>query len=269
MFDSVGIVGLGLIGGSLAKALRPHTKKLIGVDPRVRAPGLIDAAGPLSECELVVLAAPVERIPRLIPSIASQMAPEAVLMDVASVKAPVFDAVLRLKRPVNFISGHPMAGTEQKGFEHSDAGMFQGRPFLLIPGVLSGKRPIRLAEKMARAIGAQPRWLLSPEHHDLALAYVSHAPHVLAYALLASAGSPLKGFYKKNFLREIAGPSFRDATRVASSPPGSVASFLLSNRANILRALADVDGALREFRAVLKKGSRGILLKLLNRIMKP
>jgi prephenate dehydrogenase len=256
LLHTVGIVGLGLIGGSLAKALRGRVSKIIGVDPEVEAPGLIDAAGPLSECDLVILAAPMDQIPRLVPRIAKQLNRDATLMDVASVKGPVFDAVLDLKRPVNFVSGHPMAGTEHNGFEHSNADLFQGRPFLLIPGAISSKRPIQMAEKLVHAIGARPIWMSTPEEHDLALAYVSHLPHVLAYALVESAAGK----------ESLAGPSFRDATRVAGSLPDTVTAYLWSNRKNVLKALRGFSGTLARFRRILETGKRDELLSALRRL---
>lgn len=256
MLHSVGIVGLGLIGGSLAKALRGHVSRIIGVDPNVDARGLIDASGPLSDCELVILSTPLEHIPRLVPKVARDMDRNATLMDVASVKAPVFEAVLKLRRPVNFVSGHPMAGTERNGFEHSRADLFCDRPFILIPGLISSKTPIQLAEKLVKAIGARPVWMASAEEHDLALARVSHLPHLLALALVQTAG--------KN--ERWAGPSYRDATRVANSRPEAIAAYLLSNRKNVLKALDAFGRSLSGWKKILQKGNARELLSALRRL---
>jgi prephenate dehydrogenase len=256
VLHTVGVVGLGLIGGSIAKGLRPRVLKLIGVDPRVRAPGLIDADGPLSECDLVVLAAPQDRIPAIARRTAASLKPGAVLMDVASVKGPVFEALLGLKKPVEFVSGHPMAGTERRGFEHSHADLLRDRPFLLVPGTISGKRSLQLAERMVRALGARPIWMATPEQHDLAMAYVSHLPHVLAAALLDSIRDPLGRSYAPGFLRRIAGPSFRDATRVAASPEEAVACYLIENRKNILKALRGWRRSLGRAISILRRGDR-------------
>jgi prephenate dehydrogenase len=255
VLHTVGIVGLGLIGGSLAKALRGRVPRLIGVDPRVRAPELIDADGPLSECDLVVLAAPLSRLPALVAPTARRMRPDATLMDVASVKGPVFDAVRKLRRRVNFVSGHPMAGTERRGFENARADLFQNRPFLLIPGPTWGRRTAQLAERFVRAIGARPVWLDTPQEHDLAMALVSHLPHALAAALFKTAGSA----------RPLAGPSFQDATRVSHSPPRAVADFMLSNRKFLLKAIGRFEGSLRELKAALRRGRRSEFLALLKR----
>ncbi len=256
MLHTVGIVGLGLIGGSFAKALRGRVGKLVGVDPRVQAPGLIDSNGPLGECDLVIVATPMEAIPKLLPRIAREMNPDAVLMDVASVKAPVFDAFLRLKKPVNFVSGHPMAGTEHTGFEHASADLFRGRPFLLIPGAISSKRPIQIAEALVKIVGAKPVWMATPEEHDYALAAISHLPHVLAFTLLDCTQG----------LGHLGGPSFQGCTRVAHSDPEAVAAYLIENRGNLLKALRDFERSLDGLEHLIARGDKKALAAALRRI---
>jgi prephenate dehydrogenase len=167
---------------------------------------------------------------------------------------------------VDVVLGHPMAGTERSGFESSDPATFKDRPFILIPAAVSRKDSLRRAQELVEALGARPVWMADLAAHDLAVALVSHLPHALAYALVDAIQAPLGGAHGGGFLRKITGPSYRDATRVAESPPEAVADYMLSNRESTLRSLRTFGRSLRRLEAAIRRGGRPALIALLRRI---
>lgn len=255
----VGIVGLGLMGGSIARALRGRVGSIVGRDPvserAARWRGWIDS-GSLADCSVVILAAPLPSLPEVARTVAGEVAPRCLLMDIGSVKAPLARVYRQLGRPV--VSGHPMAGTERRGLEHSDPRLFRGHPFLLVP-VRAQAPHRRLAERLVRCLGARPVWLRNFAEHDRLVARVSHLPHLSAFALHALGTR----------FRNAAGPSFRDATRVAASPVQTVSEWLHANRKEVrialgryLRILRRLDRSLRggpgRFEALLRRLQEGV-----------
>jgi prephenate dehydrogenase len=166
----------------------------------------------------------------------------ATLLEVAGVKGPVADALPRIPGRVNVVSGHPMAGTERSGVENAFAGMFQGRPFALIPLRVRDRRALVLARELVRAIGSREVWMLDPAEHDAAVAALTGLTHLAAFAL-----SGLRPD------RRLAGPSFLGATRVAASDPAAVAAMLHANRRALRRELSRFVRALKSLAAALAK----------------
>jgi len=237
----VAVVGLGLVGGSLARALTAAGYRVTGIDwPLVvrhaLATGAIAAGGTRTEAaasaDVVVLAAPPATNLRLLRRLARVARPGLVITDVSSVKGEIAREAARL-RLTGFVGGHPMAGTEKRGFSASSAALFRGATWWIVPG---DPRATRLVRALVRATGARPITTAAATH-DRVVAFLSHAPQVVAWALLeAAASDPVARAHLRR-----AGPGFRDMTRLARSPRGLWRDILEANRAEVARAL----GALR------------------------
>ena len=242
----VAIVGLGLVGGSLARALTRAGYQVLGVDRPVvlrralaaRAVALGRSLGDAaSEADVVVLAAPPDANLRLLRDLARRPTPLPVVTDVGSVKGAIAAEARRLGLD-RFVGGHPMAGSERSGFAASSAGLFRGRPWILTP---SGSRPeaVRAVRALIRAAGARAL-VMTPGEHDRAAAFLSHTPQVASWALL---GAALADPVARRHLR-MAGPGFHDMTRLAASPRRLWREILAQNRGEVVRALGRLARAL-------------------------
>lgn len=220
--DAIGVVGLGLMGGSLARALRSQdpSRRLIAVEPdgstRERASAdaiadlLLPAPAPaLAECGIVVLCAPVAEILELLDPVSRQMADEAILTDIAGVKESIIAAARsKVRREVAFVGAHPMFGGEQGGYAAARADLWKGSTV----AVCVDDAPERAVERIAelhRGLGAEVV-LCAAAEHDQAVAAVSHLPYLLAgaLALTASEAGPVA--------RKLAGRGLADMTRLAA-----------------------------------------------------
>lgn len=246
--DVVGVIGLGLIGGSLARALSRAGYRVIGCDRpgvrrRARRARAIaeEAATPeeaLSRADLLVLAASPETNRRLLRRLATR-AGAVVITDVGSVKAPIVREAERLAL-TGFVGGHPMAGTAERGFGASRADLFAGRPWVVTVTRRSSPRARRHVAAMIRAAGARPV-LVGAAEHDRAMAFLSHVPQVVAWAL---DGAARQDPVARRLLR-VAGPAFLDMTRLARSPRPLWREILGLNRREVARALAALRRGLR------------------------
>ncbi|MHC4605371.1 MAG: prephenate dehydrogenase [Planctomycetota bacterium] len=252
MTGTVAVVGLGQIGSSLAAAARKKklARRVIGIARRsvVRRTALRIRAvheatadlGAVADADLVVLATPVRHILKTLPAVAREMKPGALLTDVGSTKEEVAARAKQVLRrtSIGFIGGHPMAGTEKAGIAGCDARLFAGRPYILVPVRVPRPAHRRRMNGLAKGLGARVCWIDSAKEHDRIVATISHLPHLIAYTLVDLA--------RDDRMLRLSGGSFRDATRVAQSPPEMVLDFLLTNR----RALPAVS---REFRKALRE----------------
>ncbi len=232
------ILGLGLIGGSLALALRGQCAALLGADPDpearalARASGALDAvaadpAAVLPNADVVVLAAPVRAILALLDTLPALHPGQAIVLDVGSTKAAITARMAALPPRFDPIGGHPMAGKEHGGFAHAEAPLFRDAPFVLTPLPRTTARARAFGLALARALGARPLWL-DAATHDRHAAAISHLPYLLSLALTLA--TPPEA-------ARIAGPGFRSTTRLASSPPRMMADILATNRRPVLEAL--------------------------------
>lgn len=254
------VIGLGLIGGSIARDLRRtrFAMRLSGADSSpahaaaARRLGLVDAVAPWREvigtADLVILAVPVDAIVRLLPELLAHLAPDAVLLDVGSVKAPVVAAARGAPRRARFVATHPMAGTECAGPEAAVDGLFAGALALLCDCEESDAAAVTTVERLYAALGARTL-RLDAATHDRHAALLSHAPHVVAFSLALAALEQTAG--DPNAF-SLAGGGFASITRVARSSPAMWTPILRQNRANVLAALALVEGQLAGFRAALE-----------------
>jgi prephenate dehydrogenase len=240
--STVAVVGLGLIGGSLARALTRAGYTVVGVDRadvarrarRARAVARTAARleRAVAEADVIVLAATPAANLRLLRRVA-RAAPDGLVTDVGSVKRPIARAAASLRVP-RFVGGHPMTGSERSGFAASDADLFRGRPWILTP-VRAAAADMALLRRMVAAAGARPV-TMTPAQHDRAVAFLSHVPQLAAWALRDAA----RGDRVTARRLGMAGPGFRDMTRLARSPRRMWREILDQNRDEVVRAVTAV-----------------------------
>ncbi len=244
MFEQLGIIGCGLMGGSFALALKRAglVKRVIGYSKsptttaRAFQMGVIDveaasALEAVAGSDLVLIAVPVAATEATFKTIQHLVTPEMLVMDVGSTKRDVIDAARRTLREQvgSFVPAHPIAGKEVSGVEHADADLYQGRQLILTPIERTLPRQLQLAADVWTALGSRVI-TMSPESHDAAFAAVSHLPHLISFAFMnAIAGQP----QGKDFL-SLAGPGFRDFSRIAASDAKVWRDIMMSNREELL-----------------------------------
>jgi len=258
----VAIVGLGLMGGSLAAALRGggsfprRCRRVVGIvrrpDAAVAAASWVDAVttdlGALASADIVVLATPVRIILELLPTAAAIMRPGALLTDLGSTKDRIVRVMSSLPGEVAVAGGHPMCGKEAGGLAAADAALFAGAPYILCP--VPGRPPLAIERlrHLAARLGARPRVLDAPAH-DRLVAAVSHVPYLSAVSLvlaaeqLATVAGPA--------VWEIAAGGFRDTTRVAAGETEMWRDILLTNSAEVLAQLDRLSTTLLSLREAI------------------
>jgi prephenate dehydrogenase len=258
-FDRIAIIGLGLIGGSIALAARRRWPSclVIGVDRKdvlekamilravdVGADDLVVAR----EADLVVLAAPVEQNVRCLSAIDADVTGTAVITDTGSTKRRIVEAAVRLPARLTFVGGHPLGGAARGGIEFARADLFAGRPWLFTPTGTTPPATLERLETFVRALGATPS-TLGAEAHDHLLAYLSHLPQLAVSALMKVVGEEAgeEGL-------ALSGRGLRDTTRLASSPAGIWQDVCRTNADEIGPALDRLVATLTEIREDLSRG---------------
>jgi prephenate dehydrogenase len=240
-FTTLGVAGIGLIGGSVALGVREiwPSVRITACDHPARIEegirrGVVDVVAhtpaDLALCDVIVLAVPTTAMKEFIDGLASAEV-QGLVTDVGSTKRHIMDAALEARLP-RFVGGHPMSGAERGGLDHARSDLFRGRVWLLIEGAASADR--QLTETIVRALGGVPRWMTA-DAHDRVMAYVSHLPQLLSTMLMNVAVDQvgMEGL-------ACAGPGFTDMTRLASSP-ADVWQGILTENADFM------DEALRAF----------------------
>ncbi|NMM13221.1 MAG: prephenate dehydrogenase/arogenate dehydrogenase family protein [Rhodoferax sp.] len=244
MFEQLGIIGCGLMGGSFALALKRAglVKRVVGYSKspstteRARKLGVIDVEAPsallaVSGADIVLIAVPVAATEATFKSIKHLVTPQMLVMDVGSTKRDVVDAGRRALREQigSFVPAHPIAGKEVSGVEHADADLYTGKQVILTPIERTLTVQLQKAVDVWTALGCRVV-KMSPESHDAAFAAVSHLPHLISFALMNAISGQPQG---KDYL-SLAGPGFRDFTRIAASDPKVWRDIMLSNREELL-----------------------------------
>ncbi len=245
-----------VVGYDLNPAARRAALRMRAVH---RAPRTLEDA--VREADLVVLAAPVRAILKLLAEMASHLRRGTVVLDVGSTKCEIVRAMDRLPRGISAVGGHPMAGVESPGIAAARRGLFAGRAFFLVPSRRTKPVALSLSASLARAIGARPVKIGAVEH-DRVVALLSHVPYVLSLALVEAAARASAG---RSDLAPLVGGSFLGATRVARSDPRMMGDALTTNRGNVagaLRALARIVG---RYERRLRRASDRELLEDLER----
>jgi prephenate dehydrogenase len=257
----VTIVGLGLMGGSLAGALRGQCRAVIGVARRAAtveaalADGLVDSATTdlaegLGEADVVVLATPVRVIIQQLGEIGPLVPPGCLVMDLGSTKVRVVAEMARLPEHVQPLGAHPMCGKEISGLEAADPSLYRDRTFILTPLERTSEAALALGRALAEAVGAHVL-LLEPERQDFIVATVSHLPYLLACALVATADATTSA---DPAAWEVFAGGFRDTSRVAGSDVTMMMDILLTNRDEVLRALATYQAKLGDLTRLVARG---------------
>jgi prephenate dehydrogenase len=250
----IGVAGLGLIGGSLALALRDsHEVTGYDTDDRARAAAKADGIRiavrleELTPADAVLVATPISAIVPTLEQLSAR-SDGTVLLDTGSLKRAVADYADRAPAGVRIVGGHPMAGTTSAGFSAADPGLFRGRAFLLVPTARSDDAAMAVAGTIVREVGATVT-VCSAEVHDRAMARLVAGPLAAAAALAVAAAQaePLVG---------AAGPGFRDSTRLADTPADLAIELLFGNSADAAAAIGSIIEALSQLAGSLERGDR-------------
>ena len=275
MFNQLGVIGCGLMGGSFALALKRAglVKRVIGYSKspstteKAKQLGVIDQAAEsallaVSGSDIVLIAVPVAATEATFKAIRHLVEPNVLVMDVGSTKRDVVDAARRVlkERIPSFVPAHPIAGKEVAGIAHADPSLYSGRQVILTPLPQTSPELMQKATDCWAAIGSQVL-RMTPENHDAAFAAVSHLPHMLAFAYFNSVANQPAG---RDFL-SLAGPGFRDFTRIAASDPAVWRDILMSNREEILKQTQRFRHTLDAMEHVMKSGNAEALEDLIRK----
>lgn len=275
MFEQLGLIGCGLMGGSFALALKRAglVRRVVGYSKspstteRARELGVIDVEAPsallaISGADLVLLAVPVAATQATLKAIRHLINPEMLIMDVGSTKGDVVEAArLVLKQDMGmFVPCHPIAGREVSGVENADAGLYAGQQVILTPVEETLPAKTERARTLWQALGCHVR-VMSPDSHDAAFAAVSHLPHLIAFALMNGITGQASG---ENYL-SLAGPGFRDFTRIAASDPQVWRDVLIANRGELSRQILHFQRAMTEFDDLIQVADTEALERLIQR----
>lgn len=265
MFNQLGVIGCGLMGGSFALALKRAglVKRVIGYSKspstteKAKKLGVIDQVAEsallaVSGSDIVLIAVPVAATEATFKAIRHLIEPGVLIMDVGSTKRDVVDAARRVLKEhiASFVPAHPIAGKEAAGISHADATLYNGRQVILTPLPQTSPELLQRATDCWAAIGSQVL-RMTPENHDAAFAAVSHLPHLLAYAYFNSVARHPAG---RDYL-SLAGPGFRDFTRIAASDVDVWRDILMSNREEILKQTLRFRHALDAMEHAMKSGN--------------
>ena len=261
VFSKIGIVGLGLIGGSIALAARQlwpsslviavDNKDVLETAMRLHA---IDVAADdlivLAEAEVVILAAPVRQNIALLDQLDEHVRTAAIVTDTGSTKRDTVKASRSLPPRFSFVGGHPLAGAATGGLEHARPDLFKGRPWLFTPAGDGGSAALEKLTSFVQALGAEPH-VMEPAAHDRLLAFLSHLPQLTASALMQAVGDEVgdEGL-------GLAGRGLVDTTRLASSPSDIWRDITATNADEIADALDRLIATLQALRAELPAGDR-------------
>ncbi|MGB9639818.1 MAG: prephenate dehydrogenase [Anaerolineales bacterium] len=258
------IVGLGLMGGSLALALQGKCKSIYGVETNSATrelalrnqfvEGVFSDLSNVPEVDLIILSVPVGKIIEMINQLEVFIPRPAVIMDIGSTKQAICQTMAGLDERFDPIGAHPMCGKEVLGIENADASIFLNAPFALVPLERTSEGAKNLVSQLVQEIGSKPIWL-DAETHDRWVAAVSHVPYLLASIL--TLGTPLESSM-------LIGSGFRSSARLAATPTSMMADVLKTNREQILQAMSKVEGEWRLLRKLLESGQDDALIEQLN-----
>ncbi|MDR2752728.1 MAG: prephenate dehydrogenase [Oscillospiraceae bacterium] len=265
---TIGIVGLGLMGASLAYALRGfRSARLLGTDAdnlvcrRAEAAGAVhratdDTREVVAAADLLVFCVYAHHIPAILAEHARHLKPGAVVSDICGVKTPLYAAIAPLlPEGVDYVGVHPMAGKERDGFENAEAGLYRGSGFLITPTARSSPQSVELMKALARHIGASRLQVTSPEAHDALIAYTSDLMHIAAAGLCVHPHPAIHPAFTAG--------AFRDCTRVADINADAWTELLMDNRAHTTASLEQYIADLTTIRDALAAQDKPALRALL------
>jgi prephenate dehydrogenase len=263
LFKKVAIIGTGLIGGSIALAIKKHhlAERIVGVSRHnkslllAKKKGAIDK-GSLSldiikDADLLILAAPVNIIIKLAPSIAKIVRKDCIVTDVGSTKEKIVASLE--KRFLNFVGSHPLAGSEKRGIINAEADIFKGSLCILTPTKNTNKKAFKKI-KLLWSNASAKTIILSPSTHDNILSFVSHLPHIVAFSLISA--------IPKQYLK-FASTGLKDTTRIAASDSELWSEIFLSNKKNILKAIELLQDNLSRIKTSIQRKDKKRLVQIL------
>lgn len=268
LFNKVAIVGVGLIGGSIGIALKRKgiAREVIGVCRRrqnikdAKRRGAIDR-GSLSlegveNCDLVILATPVQQIIKAIPQINKLVNKGTIVIDVGSTKKSIIKAAEKsLAKNICFIGTHPLAGSEKKGVEFSSADLFKDSLCLITPSRKSTKSGLGKVNKLWKSLGAKTR-VIPASAHDKIISFSSHLPHAVVFSLIDSLPANAACF--------VSG-GFKDTTRIALSDPHLWGDIFLANADEVVNAINKFQGSLNKLKTLIRKKDTKSILALIEK----
>jgi len=269
--STIGIFGLGLMGGSLAMNLKGRCARLVGFDSHLPtlelalSKKIIDHAETLSppplqgeglgvRADLLILATPVPSILNLIQQLPSLISAPCIVMDIGSTKRDIVQAMSALPDNFDPIGGHPICGKEKLGLENADPNLYQNAPFVLTPLERTSWRAKSAAQQILSAIGANCIETTA-EEHDRILAFTSHVPFLIASSLVRSTPHEFS---------PLIGPGFRSTSRLAGTPSHMMMGILKSNRDNVLKAIHNFRSSLERIESALQDENHDVLENILN-----
>ncbi|QZE13964.1 prephenate dehydrogenase [Halosquirtibacter laminarini] len=256
----ISVIGLGLIGGSIAKDLRREAfcNHIIGIDSsednanKALELGIVDEISSLdsgvSNCDLVIIAIPVNHTLAILPRILDNIKDTTTVTDMGSTKQTIVETVKNHKRRANYVPAHPMSGTENSGPEAAEEGLFKNRIAIICDHKESSVQHIALVEKMFQYLGMSIAYMSSAEQ-DLSTAFVSHLPHAASYAL----ANAVQSKENQEIIFDLASGGFRSAVRLAKSSPQMWAPIFTENKTYVLEALDVYIKHLKSFRDDIAK----------------
>ena len=270
-FEAIAIVGLGLIGGSVAKAVRSLglARQIFGYDNNeeyhneIKSRKLADYLSyvpdkKLAQAELVLLAVPVKSFKEVLPNILTNISSKAILTDTGSVKSPLLKMMCSPKyKKIRFVGGHPIAGSENFGPAAAKQDLFYGKRCILTPEEKTDKDLILVVRRFWESLGAKVSEM-DAESHDQMFASVSHLPHILAYACIQA----ISNTDSQEALGH-SGAGLKDFSRIASSSPQMWADIFLENQENLLPRVAAFNEVLSALEETIKKNDKRKLVELL------
>jgi len=263
--SKIAIIGLGLMGGSLALGLRGKCAALYGIDPHqptielALSQHIVDYAGSdpaklLPEVDLVILAAPVPAILTLLEKLPAFTSNTCIVMDLGSTKRLVVEAMANLPERFDPIGGHPICGKEKLSLANAERTLYYAAPFLLTPLERTSQRALSAANQIIEALGAKGKTLDAVDH-DRILASTSHLPFLISSALARTTPRDVAPFV---------GPGFKSTSRLAGTSSSMMLGVLQSNRENVLNALHGMQAELAQIESALSAGDFAKLESLLN-----
>ena len=275
MIRRLTIVGVGLLGGSVAKAARARgvASEIVGVGRdagRLEAASrdgafdrvTTDLASGVRDADVVVLAAPVLAILPLLEAVAKAASPETIVTDVGSTKGAIVAAAARIARdrPLRFVGSHPMAGSEQSGYAHARVDLFHGATVVVTPADHSEPAAVKTIVALWEALGVGRVVTLDPDAHDRAVAAISHLPHLAAFALVDAVERFEPGAF------DVAARGFRDTTRIAAADPVMWEEIFLDNREALAASLEAYRKSLDDLAHMIARGDGDALRAAIARI---
>lgn len=268
-FQKIGFIGLGLIGGSIAKSVKQHSPniEMIATSGHAETIHVAHADGVISnddlpelsafsDCDLIFLCCPVKKNLEYLKELQPILSPTCILTDVGSVKGDIHHAITALGLEQNFIGGHPMTGSEKTGYQASFPRLFENTYYILTPTAKTGQAALTKLRDFVIALGARSM-IMEPDLHDRAVAVISHLPHIAAAGLVHMIA---RSDDSEHTMKRIAAGGFRDLTRIASSSPIMWESICASNREQILQAITAYKEILTEIQEkILAEDEQAVL----------